>query len=203
MVEEQLVRRRVDDPRVLAAMRSVPREEFVAAAYRSRAYEDGPLPIEAAQAISQPYVVAWMAQALELTPEDVVLEVGSGSGYAAAVISRVAARVYGIERHKILVDLARRRLVALGCDKVRLRHGDGILGWPEHAPYDAILVSAGASEVPEALLQQLKIGGRLVLPVGDQQAEQDLVRIRRVAAEDFVPEHLGRVLFVPLVGSCD
>ena len=156
---EQFVSRGLRDEAVLAAMRAVPREAFIAAELAEFAYEDAPLPIEAGQTISQPYIVAAMTAALELAPRDRVLEVGTGSGYAAAVLSRIAAEVYTIERHEELAQAAERRLRELGYANVHVHHGDGTLGWPEHAPYDAIVVAAGGPEIPKPLLEQLAVGG--------------------------------------------
>ncbi len=201
MVERQLAARGIRDPRVLAAMRDVPREAFVAAELAEFAYEDAPLPIEAAQTISQPYIVAAMTEAAEVRPDDRVLEIGTGSGYAAAVLSRVAAEVDTIERHQELVDVAERRLRELGYANVAVRHGDGTLGWPERAPYDAIVVAAGGPDVPPALLAQLAVGGRLVIPIGPTPREQELVRVRRVGEDDYRREELGAVRFVPLIGA--
>lgn len=201
MVERQLVARGIRDERVLDAMRTVPREEFVTDEYREMSYRDGPLPIEAAQTISQPYIVALMTEALGLGPEDCVLEVGAGSGYAASVLSRVAGQVYAIEYHEELARLARARAAQLGYDNLEVMHGDGTRGWPAHAPFDAILVSAGGPDVPPTLLDQLAIGGRMVIPVGDRTHSQELLRVRRVGEHEFEQESLGRVQFVPLVGS--
>src|SRR5712691_12558652 len=200
MVDEQIAARRVADPAVLDAMRAVPREMFVPASAAEFAYDDTPLPIEEGQTISQPYVVALMAEALELTPRDRVLEIGAGSGYAAAVLSRVAAEVYAIERHAVLVALARRRMKDLGYDNVHIFQGDGTLGCPEHAPYDAIVVSAGGPSVPDALRAQLVIGGRLVIPVGTTSPEQELLRVTRTGENGYEQEDLGSVRFVPLIG---
>ncbi|HEX9669819.1 MAG TPA: protein-L-isoaspartate(D-aspartate) O-methyltransferase [Thermoanaerobaculia bacterium] len=200
MVERQLAARGISDPRVLAAMAEVPREAFVPERLAEFAYEDTPLPIEEEQTISQPYIVAAMAEALELRPEDKVLEVGAGSGYAAAVLSRLARAVYAIERHAALARLAAERCARLGYTNVHILHGDGTLGWPEHAPYDAIAVAAGGPEVPPALLEQLAPGGRLVIPVGTDPSLQTLVRVRR-SDGDFEREDLGAVRFVPLVGA--
>src|SRR4051794_39112870 len=175
MIETQLRSRGIRDERVLDAMRAVPREAFIAGELAEFAYEDAPLPIEAGQTISQPYIVAAMIVALELSPAARVLEVGTGSGYAAAVLSRLAAGVYTIERHQELAEAATRRLRALGFENVHVRHGDGTLGWPEHAPYDAITVAAGGPDVPQALLEQLAIGGRIVIPIGPPRVQQ-LVR---------------------------
>lgn len=200
MVQTQLVERGIGDPRVLDAMRAVPRERFVSPRLRHLAYADAPLPIPEGQTISQPYVVAMMIEAAEVGPADRVLEVGSGSGYSAAVLGRIASEVYAIERHPALVEAARARLAELGAANVHVRSGDGTLGWPEHAPFDAIVVSAGGPDVPESLLGQLAVRGRLVIPVGDEPRRQELVRIRRVDDERFERTSLGPVRFVPLVG---
>ena len=200
MVERQLAERGIRDPRVLEAMRTVPRDAFVSERLAEFAYEDTPLPIEEGQTISQPYIVAAMAEALELRPEDKVLEIGAGSGYASAVLSRLAREVYAVERHPVLARLAAERCRRLGYDNVHVREGDGTLGWPEHAPYDAIAVAAGGPEVPPALLDQLAIGGRLVIPIGEDPRLQILVRVRR-RADGFDREELGAVRFVPLVGA--
>jgi protein-L-isoaspartate(D-aspartate) O-methyltransferase len=201
MVDIQIARRGVRDPRVLEALRQVPREEFVDPGFEEFAYDDGPLPIGANQTISQPYMVALMIEAAELKPSDRVLEVGAGSGYAAAVMSRIAARVYGIERHAALVDAAKRRLEKLGYTNVELRVGDGTRGWPEAAPFDAILVAAGGPEVPPTLKEELAIGGRLIIPVGLQQFHQTLRKVTRLSETEYEEEDLGGVAFVPLIGE--
>ncbi len=200
MVRRDLAGRGIADGRVLDAMREVPREAFVTPELREFAYEDSPLPIEEGQTISQPWIVARMTEALELEGGERVLEIGTGSGYAAAVLGRVAGEVYSIERHGPLADLAAERLAELGYDNVTVRHGDGTLGWAEHAPYDAIVVTAGGPKVPRALLDQLAPGGRLVIPVGETLNEQRLVRVLR-SDGDFIGEELGPVRFVPLVGA--
>ena len=200
MVERHIRARGVRDDRVLAAIASVPREAFVAPELAEFAYDDRPLPIEAGQTISQPYIVAVMAAALRLDGSEDALEVGTGSGYAAAVLAKVARRVYTIERHAELADLARTRLAGLGLDNVEVRCGDGTLGWPEHAPYGAIVVAAGGPDLPDALLEQLAIGGRLVMPVGTSRAQQ-LVRVTRTGPREYDREDLGAVLFVPLIGE--
>ncbi|MFY9821304.1 MAG: protein-L-isoaspartate(D-aspartate) O-methyltransferase [Thermoanaerobaculia bacterium] len=200
MVDRQIAGRGVRDPRVLEAMRTVPREAFVPENLAEYAYDDSPLPIGEEQTISQPYVVALMAEALEVGPEDKVLEIGAGSGYAAAVLSRLGREVYAVERHESLAREAGERLARLGYASVHVRHGDGTLGWPEHAPYDAIVVAAGGPDVPPALLGQLAQGGRLVIPVGPDPSTQDLVRVRRAEGGD-VRENLGAVRFVPLIGA--
>src|SRR5215213_5675885 len=188
MGDVQIARRSVRDPQVLEAMRHVPREAFVEPGCEEFAYEDGPLPIGEGQTISQPYIVALMIEAAELEPGDRVLEVGAGSGYAAAVLGRIAARVHAIERHAALADAAWRRLERLGCDNVELRVGDGTLGWPEAAPFDAILVAAGGPEVPRALKEQLAIGGRLVIPVGGEERRQTLLKLTRKSKTEFEEE---------------
>jgi protein-L-isoaspartate(D-aspartate) O-methyltransferase len=203
MVEDQIERRGVTDGRVLAAMRRVPREAFVAEAQRDLAYEDSPLPIGSGQTISQPYIVALMAEAARIGPGSRVLEIGTGSGYAAAVLSLVAAEVYTIERHQSLAEEARRRLHDLGHDNVQVRCGDGSEGWPEAAPFDAILVTAAAPTLPEPLLQQLAEGGRLVIPLGAPWRVQSLMRVTRTGEAEFEEEDLGAVSFVPLVAPGD
>ncbi|MEA2603700.1 MAG: hypothetical protein QOF89_4692 [Acidobacteriota bacterium] len=201
MVDRQIAGRGVRDPRVLEAMRTVPREAFVPEHLAESAYDDMPLPIGEEQTISQPYVVALMAEALEIRPGDKLLEIGAGSGYAAAVLSRIAREVYAVERHASLAREAPERLARLGYSNVQVRHGDGTLGWAEHAPYDAIVVAAGGPEVPQALLDQLAEGGRLVIPIGPDPRNQDLVRVRHQPEGGFVRENLGPVRFVPLIGA--
>ncbi len=199
MVRRHIKARGISDRRVLEAMAAVPREAFVGAVQARRAYADGPLPIGEGQTISQPYVVAWMAEAAEVGPGDRVLEVGTGSGYAAAVLGRLAESVYTVERHAALAKAAAERLRKLGCDNVRVRHGDGNEGWSEHAPYDAIVVAAAGPAVPGALRAQLRKGGRLVIPIGGRWATQRLIRERRGESGEFIREELGAVRFVPLV----
>jgi protein-L-isoaspartate(D-aspartate) O-methyltransferase len=201
MVARQLIDRDIKDPAVLQAMSEVPREAFVPRHLRHMAYADSPLPIGEEQTISQPYIVALMTEAMEVSEDDRVLEIGTGSGYAAAVLSRIAAEVYTVERHGSLARSARQRFEELGYDNVHVRHGDGTMGWAEHAPYDAIVVTAGGPQVPEPLLEQLATGGCLVIPVGPSQYSQELVRIRRTSEADYHRENLGAVRFVPLVGS--
>jgi protein-L-isoaspartate(D-aspartate) O-methyltransferase len=201
MVERQVARRGVRDPRVLEAMRAVPREAFVPERLREFAYEDSPLPIASGQTISQPYVVALMLEAGAMRPGDRMLEVGAGSGYAAAVASRIASRVYAIERHEELSREAIRRMDRLGYDNVEIRTGDGTHGWPEAAPFDVILVAAGGPAIPQPLKEQLDIGGRLVMPVGEGRADQRLVKVTRLDARHFEEEDLGAVTFVPLIGE--
>ena len=201
MVERQLKRRGISEPEILDAFRAVPREAFVRAALVDQAYGDHPLPIEAGQTISQPYIVALMIQAADIRPGAKVLEVGAGSGYAAAVIRRIAARVVGIERQHDLVEVARERMRRLGYDNVEIVEGDGTRGWPEHAPYDAILAAASGSHVPKPLVEQLAPGGSIVMPVGDPGWVQKLVKVTK--GEDGTLEHsdLGAVRFVPLIGE--
>ena len=201
MVDRQIAARGIQDERVLAALRTVPREAFVPEMLQEFTYDDAPLPIEEGQTISQPYIVAVMIEALGLKPQDRVLEVGAGSGYASAVLSRCAAEVFAIEFHAVLANLASERMRELGYRNVRIQQGDGTLGWPAHAPFDAILVSAGGPAVPQSLLQQLRIGGRLVIPVGDEPRTQELLRIVRTGEHEFDRKSLGRVQFVPLVGT--
>jgi protein-L-isoaspartate(D-aspartate) O-methyltransferase len=201
MVESQIAARGVRDSAVLVAMGKVPRERFVPLHLADEAYDDCALPIGEGQTISQPYIVALMTEALQLGPRDRVLEIGTGSGYAAAVLAEIAATVYTIERVEPLAEAARRRLADLGYATVQVRCGDGTLGWPEHAPYDAIVVTAGGPEIPKALLDQLATGGRLVMPVGLSLHAQHLVRVVRQAPEDDDTEDLGGVAFVPLIGE--
>ena len=201
MVDVQIARRGVRDPYVLDAMRRVPREAFVEPGFEEFAYEDGPLPIGEDQTISQPYIVGLMTEAAEVKPGDRVLEVGAGSGYAAAVMSRIAGKVYAIERHPSLREAARQRFSKLGYDNIDLRVGDGTRGWPEAAPFDAILVAAGGPEVPQALKEQLAVGGRLVIPVGDEERRQTLLKLTRTSDTDYEKEDLGAVTFVPLIGE--
>ncbi len=202
MVEQQIAARGVEDDRVLEAMRSVPREEFVAERSVEFAYADSALQIAENQTISQPYIVALMAEALDIDPGDRVLEVGAGSGYAAAVLSHLAARVFAVERHAPLVESARRAFDRVGVENVTLRHGDGTKGWADEAPFDAILVSAGGTDVPDALTEQLAPGGTLVIPVGKAGGTQRLERIRKSSSGDeLLSTDLGAVRFVPLIGS--
>lgn len=201
MVERQLRRRGITEPHILDAFREVPREAFVSAKHAHSAYGDHPLPIEAGQTISQPYIVALMIQAARIKPGDVVLEVGSGSGYAAAVISRIAARVVGIERQHELVEIARERMARLGFGNVEIVEGDGTKGWPDGAPYDAILAAASGSHVPLALVDQLEIGGSIVMPVGSPGWAQNLVKATKREDGSIEQSDLGGVRFVPLIGE--
>src|SRR6516164_297524 len=200
MVAHHLEARGIFDPLVLGAMGEVPREAFVSEPLKEFAYEDSALPIEAGQTISQPYIVARMIELLELAPGDKVLEVGAGSGYAAAVMSRIAGKVFAIERHKELAELAGKRLRGLGHTNIEIICADGTKGLPDQAPFNAILVSAGGPRVPETLKRQLAIGGRLVIPVG-RDIHQTLLLVRRIAKEEFEQEDYGAVTFVPLIGA--
>lgn len=201
MLSDHLMARGIRSEAVLRAMREVPREAFLPPGMERFAYEDGPLPIQDGQTISQPYIVAYMIEALELKGEERVLEIGTGSGYAAAVLSLCAADVFTVERLPALAQSARDRLRELGYRNVTVLLGDGTLGWREHAPYDAIVVTAGAPEVPEELLLQLAPGGRLVIPVGPTPHLQDLVRVRRLKGGGLRRESLCGVRFVPLIGA--
>ncbi len=201
MVDRQIAGRAVRDPAVFAAMATVPRERFVPESVASLAYEDRPLPIGEGQTISQPYIVAMMTEALRLRSTDRVLEIGTGSGYAAAVLAAIAAEVYTVERLEGLAESARKRLAELGHANILVRQGDGSLGWPEHAPYDAIVVTASGPDLPTALLEQLAIGGRLVMPVGTQPGSQRLVRVERISADRYERVTLEGVVFVPLIGA--
>lgn len=201
MVEQQIAARGVRDPRVLQAMRDVPRERFVPTAAQDLAFEDGPLSIGWNQTISQPYVVAFMIEALRLEEDDRVLEIGTGSGYAAAVLAAIASEVFSIERIAALAERATTRLADLGCSNVSVRHGDGTLGWPDQAPFDAIMVSAGGPGIPHPLKSQLKVGGRLVIPIGRSAGHQELMRVTRQSESQFEQEAIGGVRFVPLIGE--
>lgn len=201
MVKRQIASRGVRSTLVLDAMRKVPRERFLPRGQGIFAYDDSPLPIGEGQTISQPYIVAYMAESLDLEGGEKVLEIGTGSGYAAAVLAEIAAEVYTIERIEGLASMARSNLDALGYENVHVRCGDGTLGWPEEAPFDGIVVAAGGPDVPDTLQQQLKTGGRLVIPIGRTKAYQELVRVTRVAEDEFRTEDLVPVRFVPLVGE--
>lgn len=188
----------VTDPDVLRAMEEVPRELFVSDDLQPRAYENIPLPIDCAQTISQPSVVAFMTQCLEVDSRCKVLEVGAGSGYQTAILARLARRVYALERHRALADLARSRLEALGIANVTLEHGDGSLGWPAQTPFDRILVAAAAPDPPRPLLDQLKVGGIMILPVGEPDGVQQLIKVEH-REEGFHYTELWDVRFVPLL----
>lgn len=203
MIEWQLRRRGIHSEVLLNAMRQVPREVFVSEGAEELAYADTPLRIDEGQTISQPYMVAAMIDAAGIGRHDRVLEVGAGSGYAAAVIGRIAERVYAIERHASLAEAAARRIEKLGYSNIEIRLGDGTKGWPEHAPFDAILVAASAPDVPPALREQLAIGGRLIIPIECGTRFQVLHRIVRKTVTDFKIDDLGAVKFVPLITAQD
>ena len=199
MVDTQLRCRGITDERVLAVVGEIPRHLFVGDKEKPFAYSDGPIRIDCGQTVSQPYMVALMTQHLEVSPGDRVLEIGTGSGYQTALLAALGARVYTIERHAVLTDQARQRLSELGYENVSYRIGDGTLGWPDEMPFDGILVTAGAPEVPDSLRDQLVDGGRLVIPVGSRSM-QTLVIVRRSGNSFIEEEHTG-CIFVPLVGE--
>jgi protein-L-isoaspartate(D-aspartate) O-methyltransferase len=199
MVDSQLRSRGISDPRVLDAMLRVPRHEFVPENHRAEAYEDHPLPIGDGQTISQPYVVALMLELLQLSPTDNVLEVGTGSGYVTALLAELAAQVFSIERHAALATAARNTLAALGYTNIQVFTGDGTLGLPAHAPFDAILVSAAAPNLPPALLSQLRNGGRMIIPVGSPDSQQ-LHFIRMLDGQPVITMR-DPVRFVPLISG--
>ncbi|HWJ58758.1 MAG TPA: protein-L-isoaspartate(D-aspartate) O-methyltransferase [Sphingomicrobium sp.] len=201
MIDRQLRRRGIRDPQVLEAFARVPREAFVALEYRDSAYGDHPLPIPAGQTISQPYIVALMIEAARIGSQSRVLEVGAGSGYAAAVISRIARDVVAIERYSELAEFARERCSTLGFDNVEIVTGDGTRGCPDKAPFDAILVAASGPEVPGSLVTQLVPGGRLVIPLGTVNGIQQLVRATKCDDGTVTRDSLGAVRFVPLIGQ--
>jgi protein-L-isoaspartate(D-aspartate) O-methyltransferase len=201
MIERQIASRGIREPTILEAFRAVPREEFLSKDYADLAYGDHPLPIEAGQTISQPYIVALMIQAAEMKAGDNVLEVGAGSGYAAAVMSRIAGHVTAIERQSDLVQVAQERMQRLGFDNVRIVEGDGTRGWEPEAPYDAILAAASGSHVPPAWVKQLADGGRIVMPVGEPNWVQKLIKVTKGPAGNLITEDLGGVRFVPLIGE--
>jgi protein-L-isoaspartate(D-aspartate) O-methyltransferase len=196
-----IARKGIRDSAVLDAIGQVPREEFVPDSWREEAYQDTALPIESGQTISQPFVVALMAMALRLKATDRVLEVGTGSGYAAAVLSRLAADVYTVERDSLLTETARCRLHRLGFHNVHCLAGDGTLGCLDHAPFDAIAVAAAGPKIPDPLKDQLRVGGRIVMPVGGQYLGQKLLCAKKLDDASYEQEHLCDVRFVPLIGQ--
>ena len=200
MVETQIRRRGVTDEDVLAAMETVPRHEFVPEQYKTQAYADHPLPIGYGQTISQPYIVALMTELLELHTTDRVLEIGTGSGYQAAILSEIVAEVYTVEIIEELAAEARERLERLGYSNVHALHADGYFGWEEHAPYDAIIVTAAPDHIPQPLVQQLKEGARLVIPVGPPGGYQTLWQVTR-EGDQVKKRNVTGVLFVPLTGE--
>ncbi len=199
MVDEQIVARGISDPAILRAFSRVERDQFVPKGWRDRAYGDGPLPIGHEQTISQPYVIALMLFHLALQAEHKVLEVGTGSGYVAALLAEICEHVYSIECVEELAQVASDRLVRLGYPQVKVRHGDGSLGWPEGGSFDRIIVSAAARDIPRELIKQLKIGGRMILPFGDESS-QKLVLLNK-DVDGITEEDLGKVSFVPLIQS--
>jgi protein-L-isoaspartate(D-aspartate) O-methyltransferase len=198
MVEEQIILRGIKDPRVIAAMKKVPRHLFVEEALQSQAYNDHPLPIGEKQTISQPYMVAIMTEALQLKEKDKVLEIGAGSGYQTAILAELAEKVFSIERIRSLAIKARQLLYELGYYNIEIKIFDGTYGWVDKAPFDAIIVTAGAPEIPQPFLDQLAIGGRLVIPIGDAYV-QDLIRVTKTE-EGIKKEDLGGCRFVKLIG---
>lgn len=200
MVERLRDHYQISDPRVLAVMNSVPRHHFVPQALRSQAYKDNALPIASGQTISQPFIVARMTELLELKGKERVLEIGAGSGYQSAVLASLVRKVYAVERIEVLSKTALENLRSLGINNVSIRNGDGTNGWPVYAPFDAILVAAGGPELPSPLMDQLEMGGRLVIPIGADPKNQDLVRVIRTEA-GFERENCGPCAFVPLIGE--
>jgi protein-L-isoaspartate(D-aspartate) O-methyltransferase len=200
MVRDQIKSRNVDDPAVLFAMGIVPRHLFVPERYRDRSYGDHPLPIGLGQTISQPYIVAYMTELLKLKPLDRVFELGTGSGYQAAVASRVAGTVYTMEIYEELAESARVRLESIGYNNVHAKHGDGYFGWKEKAPFDAIIVTAAADHIPPPLIQQLKPGGRLIIPLGNPFSVQQLVLVTKDLTGKITERPVIAVRFVPLLG---
>ena len=200
MVEDQVIGRGITDQRVIAAMLKVPRHKFVEEALEGKAYQDAPLPIGEKQTISQPYMVAVMSEALALDGSETVLEVGTGSGYQAAVLALLADRVFSLERLAPLARRARKVLDGCGFSKVNIRLADGTQGWRDMAPFDAIVVTAGAPEIPQSYLDQLAVGGRLVIPVGDRES-QVLMRITRIEKDKYQEERMLGCRFVPLIGN--
>ncbi|MBS4168003.1 protein-L-isoaspartate(D-aspartate) O-methyltransferase [Parachlamydia sp. AcF125] len=200
MVEQQLIPRHIEDPRVLKAMREVPRHQFVPPPFIPYAYEDSPLAIGEGQTISQPYIVALMIQAAQVDENSTVLEIGTGSGYAAAVLGNICKNVYTIERLSHLAQTAQERLQHLNYTNVEVVIGDGTLGLPDKGPFDAIIITASGPKVPQSLRQQLKMGGRLIMPVGDTLG-QELIRVRALPDQTFSTERLEYVRFVPLIGK--
>lgn len=199
MVEKQIKARGIKNPLVLEALKKVPRHKCIPPSLLEAAYEDTPLPISHGQTISQPYIVAVMVEAAEIKPGDVVLEIGTGSGYAAAVVAEIAKQVYTVERVELLGIEAIERFKKLGYNNIEVKIGDGTLGWPEKGPFDAIIVTAGAPVIPSSLTKQLKEGGRLIIPVGDA-IMQHLLRIRKKNGR-LIQEILDAVRFVPLIGK--
>jgi protein-L-isoaspartate(D-aspartate) O-methyltransferase len=201
MVEKQLINRGIEDEKVIDAFAEVPREEFVGEKYKSSAYDDGPLPIGSGQTISQPYIVALMIDSLNLNEDDKVLEIGTGSGYAAAVLAKIVNEVYTIEKIDKLAEKAKERFKKLNYTNISTKVGDGTLGWEENAPYDGIVVSAAAPHVPEALINQLAESGKIIIPVGEDGGVQRLKLIKKTEDGTVNEENLDYVRFVPLLGE--
>ncbi len=201
MVEKQIKARGVKNPLVLKAMQEVPRHEFIPEGSRKQAYDDRPLPIGRGQTISQPYIVAYMTELLRLCGGGNVLEIGTGCGYQAAILGHIARSVYSIELYPELAEQARQNLRRLGYHNVEITCGDGTLGWPEHAPFEGIIATASGPSVPEPLKEQLTVGGRLVMPIGEYRFGQYVVRVTRGSGDNFHQERLLDVAFVPLVGE--
>lgn len=201
MVEKQLINRGIEDEKVIDAFAKVPREEFVGEKYKSSAYDDGPLPIGSGQTISQPYIVALMIDSLNLNKDDKVLEIGTGSGYAAAVLAKIVNEVYTIEKIDRLAEKAKERFKKLNYTNISTKVGDGTLGWEENAPYDGIVVSAAAPHVPEALINQLAESGKIIIPVGEDGGVQRLKLIKKAKDGTVNEENLDYVRFVPLLGE--
>lgn len=199
MVKTQLISRGITDKDTIGAFKSVPREAFMPKKYRYSAYQDHPAPIGSGQTISQPYMVALMTQSLSLKKDDTVLEVGTGSGYQAAILAKICRKVYGVERFPHLAKKAKHSLENEGIENVQIKEGDGTIGWPKHAPYDAIVVTAAAPRIPEPLVKQLKEGGRLVIPVGSMNS-QSLIRATK-KDQKLEKESICGCVFVPLVGK--
>jgi protein-L-isoaspartate(D-aspartate) O-methyltransferase len=201
MVDKQLINRGIKDEKVIDAFSEVPREEFVGEKYKSSAYDDGPLPIGSGQTISQPYIVALMIDSLNLNEDDKVLEIGTGSGYAAAVLAKIVNEVYTIEKIDKLAEKAKERFKKLNYTNISTKVGDGTLGWSENAPYDGIVVSAAAPHVPEALINQLAESGKIIIPVGEDGGVQRLKLIKKSKDGTVTEENLDYVRFVPLLGE--
>jgi protein-L-isoaspartate(D-aspartate) O-methyltransferase len=203
MVENDIKGRGIKDKKVLGVMGRIPRHLFVDEGLRNRAYADYPLPIGEGQTISQPYVVALMTEALRLNPADRVLEIGTGSGYQAAVLSEIVKEVYTIEIRKSLADMAEKRLKDLGYMNVKVKYADGYFGWEKHAPFDAIIITASANHIPPPLIKQLKEGGRLIIPLGSTVYYQTLTLVTKKKGGDLDVEQMGSVAFVPMIGEMD
>lgn len=201
MIANHIAGRGIRDPRVLEAMGKIPRHAFLRASQQAQAYADHPLPIDEGQTISQPYVVALMTELLQLKPSDRVLEIGTGSGYQAAVLAEIVGEVYSIEIRAPLAEQAAGRLSAMGYDRLKVKHGDGYFGWEEFAPFDAIIITAATNHIPPPLIAQLREGGRLILPLGSTTFHQTLTLITKEAGGELAVEQKGEVVFVPMTGQ--